>query len=218
MDKDDPKHVLSQVRVGWQCTADEIVDSRNRLHTRKTTACDNKRQQRLFHFAAIAVRFFQVSDKMIPQPHSVAQRLHCQRGLFQTRKPIVIRDGAKPEHQIVILHSVLVMIEPMGNHDFLLLGIDPQDFTGEKVDAPQHFAQRVHDRREIQVAGRDLMKHRGEQKEVIAIDEGNLDGRILSELLLQLHGNGKTSKTPAENEYALSCYVFHEWSLTSKRG
>ena len=44
------------------CSTDEIVDTGDRLNAGKTSACDNKRQQRLYLFAAITVRLLKVSD------------------------------------------------------------------------------------------------------------------------------------------------------------
>ena len=82
MNEHDPKHFWSQVWIRSQCTADEVVDSSDRLYTRETTASNNKREQWLFYFAAVAIGFFQMGDEMIPQPHRVTQRFHGQRAFF----------------------------------------------------------------------------------------------------------------------------------------
>jgi len=81
------------------------------------------------------------------------------------------------EYEEIELERVMMMIEAVRNNDPPLLEADLKDFSGKKVDAPQHLADRIHNRREIQVAGCDLVKHGREQEEVLAINEGNLDGR-----------------------------------------
>src|SRR5258708_16042667 len=93
-----------------------------------------------------------------------------------------------------------MVIKAVGNDDFSMFDIDLQDFTSKKMDIPQHLARRIHDRREIQVAGCHFVKHRREPKEGIAIDEGDLDGGIPSQSLLSLPGDGETCKTAAEHK------------------
>jgi len=62
--------------VRSQRSTDEIVDAGHRLNAGKTSACDNKRQQRLYAFTTITVRLLKVSDQMVSHLHSITQRLH----------------------------------------------------------------------------------------------------------------------------------------------
>src|ERR1700689_2103057 len=57
------------------------------------------------------------------------------------------------------------------------------------------------------------MKHGREQEKVLTIDERHFDARILSESLLQFHGDRETRKTTAENEYPFLWCIFHESSF-----
>src|SRR5260370_38378889 len=97
---------------------------------------------------------------MISQTDGVAQRRYCQRVFFQTRKPRVIGYCTEAEDKVIELQSVLMVIKAVGNDDFSMFDIDLQDFTSKKMDTPQHLARRIHDRREIQVAGCNFVMQR----------------------------------------------------------
>src|SRR6516164_4496597 len=102
-----------------------------------------------------------------------------------------------------------MLIKAMGNDDFFLVDTDLQDFTSKKPDMAKHLAHGIHDRGEVQVASRNFVKHRREQKKVIPIDEGDLDGGIPSYSLLKVHGDGETRKTTAKNKYLFSYRAAH---------
>ena len=108
---------------------------------------------------------------------------------------------AQAQDEEIELQRVLMMIKAMGDNDSPLLDIDLLDFPCKKVDTPQHLAGWIHNRREIEIAGRHFMKHGREQEKVLTIDEGNFDGRVPSEFLLQLHGDGEPGKAASKNEY-----------------
>src|SRR6516225_262869 len=151
-----------------QCSTDEIIDASDRLNARKTSACDNKRQQRLNLFAtAITVRFLKVSDQMVSHLHSITQRLHSQRMFLDSGKPISVRDGPQAENQKIKFEDVRMMIEAMGNNDPLLFEINLVYFSGQEVHTAQHFADRIHNCCEIQIADRDFVKHRRKQEKVL---------------------------------------------------
>src|ERR1700747_209371 len=125
-------------------------------------------------------------------------------------KPIGVRDGPQAENQKIKLEGVRMMIEAMGNNDPLLLEINLIHFPRQEVHMAQHFADRIHNCREIQIAGRDFVKHWREQKKVLAIDECDFDRRITGKFALQFHGHREAGKPAPHNEYSLWCFVFHE--------
>jgi len=51
----------------------EIVDAGDGFNAGKTSACHNKRQQRLYLLAAITVRLLKLRDQMVSHAHSVTQ-------------------------------------------------------------------------------------------------------------------------------------------------
>src|ERR1700746_2188765 len=195
--------------VRAQCSTDEIVDSGDRLNAGKPSACDNKRQQRLYLFAAITVRLLKVSDQMVSHLHSITQRLHRQRMFLYSGNPIGVRDRPKTENQKVKFEGVGMMIVTMGNNDPLLFEINLVHFPSQEIHTAQHFADRIHNCREIQIAGRDFVKHWREQKKVLTIDKRDFDRRITGKFPLQFHGHREPGKTSAYNEYPLWCFVFH---------
>src|SRR5215470_936760 len=196
-----------------QCSTDEVVDTGDGLNAGKASAGDNKRQQRLYLFAAISVRLLEVSDQMVAHSHGVTQRLHSQRMFLHSRKPIGVGDGAQAENQKVKFEGVRMGIEAMGNNDPLSFEINLIHFACQEVHAAQHFADGIHNCREVQIAGRDFVKHWREQEKVLTVDKCDLDRRIAGKFPLQFHGHREAGKTSAYNEYALWCFVFHEQLL-----
>src|SRR6516165_2755853 len=98
----------------------------------------------------------------------------------------------------------------MGNNDPLLFEINLVYFPCQEVHTVQHFADRIHNCCEIQIAGRDFVKHWRKQEKVLTIDQSDFDRRITAKLSLQFHGHRETGETSAYDEYPLWCFVFHE--------
>ncbi len=80
MDENNTQHD-SSVRFGYERRppSHEIVDRRDRLDAGKTSAGNDKRQQWLLYFAALAIGFFQLGNQVVPQTHGIAKRLHGER-------------------------------------------------------------------------------------------------------------------------------------------
>ena len=66
-----------------------------------------------------------------------------------------------------------VIVEAMGNDDPLLFEINLVYFPCQEVHTTQHFADRIHNCCEIQIAGRDFVKHWRKQKKVLTIDQSD---------------------------------------------
>src|SRR5215469_11569775 len=118
---------------------------------------------------------------MVAQAHRITQAFYRQRAFLDTGYPVKICHRPQADNQQVIFEFMLMTLEPMRHEHFLPAKIDMIDFTGKEVNTPQHSADWIHNRREVQVACRDLVKHRREQEEVIATDQHDLD-RIANEL------------------------------------
>ncbi len=71
-----------------------------------------------------------------------------------------------------------MMIKAVGDRRPSLFEIDPIDLASKEVDTAQHLADWIHDRREVQVAGRHFMQHGREQEKILPIDQSNLNGGI----------------------------------------
>jgi len=188
----------------------EVVDSSDRFNPGKTAAGDDKGQERRFYFAALAVGFFQVGDQVVAQSHGIAQRFHRERILVEPGNAVKIRDTAHAQNEEIELDGVAVMIEPMRNDNSPILNIDLIDFPCKKLDTPQHLAGRIYNRCEIEIARRYFMEHGGEEEKVLAIDEGDLNGRIPSEFPLQLHGDREPGKPASQNDHPFVRCILHE--------
>src|SRR6516162_213715 len=127
-------------------------------------------------------------------------------------KPIGIRDGPQPQNQKSEFEGMRVVVEAMGNNDPLLFEINLVYFPWQEVHTTQHFADRIHNCCEIQIAGRDFVKHWRKQEKVLTIDQSDFHRRITAKFSLQFHGHREPGKTSAYNEYSLWCFVFHESS------
>src|SRR5215469_921580 len=129
---------------------------------------------------------------------------------LHSRKAICIRDGPQTENQKIEFEGVRMMIEAMGNYDPLLFEINLVYFPCQEVHTAQHFADRIDDGCEIQIAGGDFVKHGCEQEKVLTIDQCDFDGRITGKFPLQFHGHRESCKTSTYDEYPLYRFVFHE--------
>src|SRR5215469_14222650 len=155
---------------------------------------------------------------MVSHLHSITQRLHSQCMFLDSGKTISVRDGPQAENQEVKFEDVRMMIEAMGNNDRLLFEINLVYFPGQEVHTAQHFADRIHNCCEIQIASRDFVKHWREQEKVLTIDQRDFDRGITAKFSFQFHGHREPGKTSAYNEYPLGCFVFHESFLPSQCG
>src|SRR5579863_2843232 len=218
MNQDDSDHIFRYPPVGTKRTANEVVDTGNGLNAGKTTSRDNKCQQRFLLLAAIAIGLLQVRDQLVPEPYRVAKSFHSESALAETRDSVKVRDTSKADNKKIEADSMLMVMEPVGNHDVLVLYVDLFNFRRQKIDTSKHFPRRTHNGCEIQIAGGHFVKHRCKQKEVIPIDERNLDRRVLSELLLELDGQGQAGKPTSKNEDLLRCCVSHGMSPVAHIG
>src|ERR1700739_1115948 len=82
----------------------------------------------------------------------------------------------------------------------LPLEIDRFHFSREEVDPLQEFSNGIDDICKIKIAGRDFMQHGGKQKEVVAVDQRNLDVGIAGQGIVEVNRRMQPGKATAENE------------------
>src|SRR5262249_3860983 len=80
--------------------------------------------------------------------------------------------------------------------------VDSLDSADEESRALQQPAQRAHDRREIEIARSDFVKHRREQEVVLPVHECDLDVRLTREDSLELARGGESAESAAEDDDA----------------
>src|ERR1700722_19586727 len=175
MNQDDSDHIFRYPPVGMKRTAHEIVDTGNGLNPGKTPSRDDKRQQRFFLLAAIAIGLLQVRYHMVPKAHGVAKSFHRESTFAETGDSVKVRNTSKPDNKEIEADSMVMVIEPVGNRHVLVLYIDQFNFRRQEPNTPKHLARRTYNGCEIQIASGHFVKHWCEQKEVIPIDQRNLD-------------------------------------------
>ena len=68
-------------------------------------------------------------------------------------------------------------------------------------------SNRTHDVSDVEVAGGDLVKHRGKQKEIVAAHERDLDIWIRSEFPLQVNRGVDPTEPSAKHKNPRWCHV-----------
>src|SRR5207247_9825061 len=108
---------------------------------------------------------------------------------------------------MIVFERVRVPIKSMRNNDLFFVDVDLVHVTAEKIHAANHFADRINDVRQIQIARRDLVQHWGEKEKVFAID--NCDLKARTSALLKFKRRVKPAEPAARNEDACLVYNTH---------
>src|SRR6516164_11776803 len=139
-----------------------------------------------------------MSDQSVPQLDCVPERFHCQRALCDSGQPEEIRYGPKRENKVIVVERVRMPIESMRDNDLFFIDIDLVHVAAEEIHVPNHFANRIDDVGQIQIAGCDLVQHRREQEEILPIYDSNFESRVPT--FLEFQSRIKPAKSAAENE------------------
>src|SRR5919108_1858940 len=96
----------------------------------------------------------------------------------------------------------LVVVVPLAMRDRHppRLEIDPLDLTGKESHVAEQLPDRVDDVCQIEVARRDLVKHRGEEEEVVAIDERDSHARVAADEPVELSRGCDTGESATEDD------------------
>ena len=81
---------------------------------------------------------------------------------------------AQREHQMIVERLMGVLSLAVRDDDFLYVKVDGFDIADEELSLSQELGDRDHDVRRIEIAGRDFMHHRSEEKKVIAVHQRDL--------------------------------------------
>ena len=118
---------------------------------------------------------------------------------------------------MVVAELVVVMLESVGDGHTSFGQVDRFDVAVEKPDTAQQLADRVHDVRQVQVAGSHFMQHRSEQEEVFAVHQRHLDVRIPGNRFFQFQSSVHASKAAAQDQNLFSCISAHDRLVCSWR-
>src|SRR6516165_9521352 len=95
--------------------------------------------------------------------------------------------------------------------------IDGLNFAVEEPDFLKHFADRVHDVRDIQIASGHLVQHGRKQEKVLAINKCDLEVRVTAHRLLQLERGVQPAEAPAQYQNPSWPVRIHQTSLRSAK-
>src|SRR5438067_6100586 len=103
--------------------------------------------------------------------------------------------------QVVTMRLVALPVHAMVDADRPAMEIDRLDVAREELAPADQLAERVHDRRDLEIAGGGLVQHRREKRKVLSIHERDLYLLITCELSLQLQRRGNAPKAaPSDHD------------------
>src|SRR5690348_5246804 len=103
---------------------------------------------------------------------------------------------------MVIPQLVTMMTAVVRHRDALLMEIDRFDGTDEEPRALHELSQRIDDVHDVEIAGRDLVQHRCEEKEVVSTDERHLERPCGVAEPLELSRGSEAAEASAKNHDA----------------
>src|SRR5918996_2933697 len=90
-------------------------------------------------------------------------------------------------------------VDAVANDHLLCREIDGPDFAVKEIRSLQELSDRIDDGRDVEVTGGYFVQHRREEKKILAVDQRDIDVRILAEYLFQFQGGIESAKTTAQN-------------------
>src|SRR5215469_11974791 len=123
---------------------------------------------------------------MISQFDSIGKGFHRESVFFHSREVEELSRGSQGKNDLVIREFVGVFIKSVLNRNPLVVQVDLEHPALVEGDAAKKFPNWINNVGWIQFACGDLMKHRGEQKEVLSADQRHVDICVLRKILFQL--------------------------------
>ena len=80
------------------------------------------------------------------------------------------------------------------------LEINALDASVKDPHVLEQFSDGADDMRNVQIARRHFVQHWGKEKEILAVDEGDLDILIASQGLFEIEGRVQPAKTASKNQ------------------
>jgi hypothetical protein len=90
--------------------------------------------------------------------------------------------------------------QTVANLDAARLDVDTDDVPAYEVASAKQCSNGTHDMRDVEIARGDLMQHRREQEEVVAIDQRDFDRPVARQQLLEAEGCIQTAEAASEND------------------
>jgi hypothetical protein len=161
----------------------------------KVSCCDDAPHRLL------ELRALQHLDDPIAEGEGIGQRLHPDGVLGDALDPEGRRFAAERNDQAVVVEPMEVAVAAHDDH-LVRLEVDPLHLRGHRpARGPSQLgAQRRHAVASLEVAGADFGKQGRVQREVLAVDEPDLDVVPPSRQALQVARRLDAGESPAEDE------------------
>jgi hypothetical protein len=187
--------------VVLQALASEIIDGANGLYAGKTPASNDEGEHPL---APLRIGFdtgaFQHCEYSSPKHERIAERLYAQRMFGHARDSEIARLRPKRQHKVIKGQLSFKLPQPIGDRHSASGEIDRFDLPGQNRYAPKQFAKRIADVSGLKIAGYHLVKHRGEESEVISADKRHFDMGSLSCGPIQVPCGLHATESTTQNE------------------
>src|SRR5262249_4159147 len=115
---------------------------------------------------------------------------------------------------MVVTQLVGVAIAAMREHHPARLEVDRGHLALDEFHPMEERPDRADDVRDVEVAGGDLVEHGCEEEEVLAIDEGDLEGGAAGERLLEAQGRVDAPEATPEDHDSRARLGVHVASIT----
>src|SRR5687768_15834321 len=135
----------------------------------------------------------------------VSERLHCQGVLLESWQAVKVRNRAESHDEVVVRQSMDVSLGPVFYRNGAAVAVDRVDLSDEDRRMAHESPQRTDQMRDVDVAGRDFVKHWREEEEILTADKRDLCGAAQEAFEMKRRINA--TKAAAEHHDASSCHV-----------
>src|SRR5215472_272617 len=101
---------------------------------------------------------------------------------------------------MIVEHIVMMVVETVRDSHDLPFKINRFHFPREEIDSLQQFSDGIDDICEIKITGCDLVQHRREQKEVVAVHKRDLHLGIACQCVIEVNRRMEPGETAAKNQ------------------
>src|SRR6516165_7337164 len=122
--------------------------------------------------------------------------------LLEPRQTEKIRHRSEGNYELVIRQLMAMARFTVNDADRTAFQRNGFDLGTNEVNSRQEGSDRAHNRRNLQVAGGDFMKHRREEEEVLAIHERNFDAAGPRQALLKVERRVQPREAAPEDQYS----------------
>jgi len=138
---------------------------------------------------------------VVSKKDRIAERFHRQRIFRKALISIEIGHRTEAQDKVIVFEVVKMVFIAVRYLNELFAEVDVSHVSVKYLYAFQKLSHRADDMRDVEVTRRDLVQHRRKEKEILAVDERDLDTWVAGERFIEIQCRIKPAKATAENEY-----------------